>query len=191
MLARTVIFLSFLALPAAVLQAQTAVPSVTPNTKFIPFEGRQFYLHDTGNNPGGEFARYILPKEDINNYSIKLGTLLCTNATDDPVETAKITMQTLQQNPALVFTDEILVNHQAQAAIVIFGYRFEDGDFQLNVWKYEKRIYGIFCDQVMISSPKGSTPASFKMWAASHKDQLVRELANVHWPATPNQSFMN
>ncbi|MEO6054771.1 MAG: hypothetical protein ABIP97_12230 [Chthoniobacterales bacterium] len=159
-------------------------------TKSIKFDGKEFPLSDTGNNPGGEFARYILPGEDADNYTFKIGTLLVTNAVNnDPIDTAKFAMENLQKNPALVFSDQILVNRAAPAAIVIFGFRFPDGDYQLNVWKYEKRLYGVFCEQIMLAAPKGVDPAAFKKWAADHKGKLVQAISPVHWSPTPNQSL--
>lgn len=157
--------------------------------KTINLDGKTFKLAETGNHTGGEFARYILPGEDAEKYTIKLGTLLNTNAVNnDPIDTAKAAMQSLQSNPALV-NMEIRVNRSAPAAILIFGFKFPDGEFQLNVWKYEKRLYGIFCNQIMVAAPQGSDSTTFKMWADTQKEKLVQQVAGVHWPPTPNQSL--
>jgi len=175
-----------------VLAASTALwaQNQTQNNKSIQFDGREFHLTETGNHAGGEFARYLLHGEDTDNYTIKLGTLLCTSAVNnDPIDTAKFAIETLGNNTSLVFADEILVNRKAPAAIIIFGYRFPDGDFQLNVWKYEKRLYGIFCDQIMIAGPKGADATAFKVWTKEEKQKLIQGISTVHWPPTPNQSL--
>ncbi|MEO8206379.1 MAG: hypothetical protein ABI615_09380 [Chthoniobacterales bacterium] len=158
--------------------------------KSIKFDGKEFLLSDTGSNPGGEFARYLLPGEDTDNYTMKIGTLLTANPiNNDPIDTAKFSIESLQKNPDLVFTDKTLVDRKAPAAIIIFGFRFSDGEFQLNVWKYDKRLYGVFCQQIMVAAPKGMDATAFKTWASERKNKLVQAITTPKWPPTSNQSL--
>ncbi|MEO6847764.1 MAG: hypothetical protein ABI443_09400 [Chthoniobacterales bacterium] len=193
MFTRIVISLLFATMATSWSQVSNPIlnPISSEKHKSIVFDGKEYFLTDTGSHAGGEFARFILKGEDTEKYTTKLGTLLCVSAiSNDPIETAKFARDELIKNPSLVF-QEILINKAAPAAIFFFGFRFSDGDYQLNIWKYEKRMYGIFCDQVMIAAPKSvQTPGAFKSWAYGLKLDMVNKLTNAHWPPSSNQSFI-
>lgn len=165
-------------------EAQEAQEEKPPS---ITFANKTFYLRDVGTNAGGQFARYILEDEDPDNYTMKLGTLLCRLPPEnDPVLTARDAAEKLKSRSELIFS-ELLTNPKGGAALLIFGYQFDDGEMQLNIWKYDKRPEGVFCSQVMLAAPPGMDATAFKIWMQPHKQRILNELIKTRWPLAEGQ----
>lgn len=157
----------------------------------IQFAGQEFQLAETGINSDGDFARYFLPGESVNEYTIKLNALLNRFVIgDDPLETARETADTMKNSPQVVFS-ELLTSKESNQAIFIFGYRYPDDEYQLNLWKFEKRPAGVFRSQVMVAAPEGVDKTAFKLWADGQRNGLLTELARASWPDARNQQPYN
>jgi len=153
----------------------------------IQYNGQDYTLEGTGINSDGDYARYFLPGESVNDYTVKLATVLNRFVIgDDPIEEARNAAEVMQESEQVVFS-ELLTNKQTNQAIFIFGYRYPDGEYQLNLWKYEKRPGGVFRSQVMIAAPEGVDNTAFKLWTESQRDSLLAELVKGEWPTAENQ----
>jgi len=185
---RKFLLCSLLASFSGILLAQQAGDESEPKEELtIQFAGQTFSLNGTGVNSDGDYARFFLPGESINEYTIKLATVLNRFVIgDDPLETARDAAEVMQESEQVVFS-ELLTNKQANQAIFIFGYRYPDNEYQLNLWKYEKRPGGVFRSQVMIAAPEGVDSTAFKLWTDSQRDGILAELAKTNWPTAGNQ----